>query len=375
VSFKVPNLDHIWANNPLFAEALESLRNGIDTMGQKLSVNPQGPTIAPSPPSAINVSAASGITHVSLQDSNPRTRNVHYFVEYDTNPNFSNAQTIHLGAARQVRVPTFLGTTYWRAYSQYADSPRSSIVYHGTTTAPTAVSDGAAGAGSSGLLLQTNGTNNGSQAKLNLTHGSGISLTDDGTGDVTIANTNSATLFSTSGQGWFSGPGMTDTSSIFMNSAANHLINYAVNTVVIFQFVLQVAWALSRVSYQLTAAGPGGSKFAFGIYSAAGNKLVDSGALDGTITSVQVASFGPVTLNAGTYYFAATTSDTSTLRGPCLQVGSVPIQLFAMVNSTNPLFATAANVSAAGVLPSTLGVLSSASGATVDSMPLPIWQV
>lgn len=37
------------------------------------------------------------------------------------------------------------------------------------------------------LVLQTNGVNNGSQAKLNLVAGSNIILTDDGSGDVTIS--------------------------------------------------------------------------------------------------------------------------------------------------------------------------------------------
>jgi hypothetical protein len=39
----------------------------------------------------------------------------------------------------------------------------------------------------SGLTLQTNGTPNGSQSKLNLVAGSDVTLTDDGSGDITIA--------------------------------------------------------------------------------------------------------------------------------------------------------------------------------------------
>ncbi len=45
----------------------------------------------------------------------------------------------------------------------------------------------------SGLTLQTNGTPNGSQTLLNLKDGTGISITDDGTGGVTIAATGSST--------------------------------------------------------------------------------------------------------------------------------------------------------------------------------------
>lgn len=145
MSFKVANLDHLWNTAPLTAEAVESLRDGIDTLGQKLNVNPQGPTVAPTPPSALNVVAQNGITHVTLTDNNPRTRQVHYFVEYDTSPNFSNAHTLSLHIGRSVRIPTFLGTTpfYVRAYSQYPDGGRSNIIYKGTAQRPTAILDGA----------------------------------------------------------------------------------------------------------------------------------------------------------------------------------------------------------------------------------------
>lgn len=43
-------------------------------------------------------------------------------------------------------------------------------------------------AGGAGIDLQTNGTDNGSQTKLNLVAGTNITLSDDGTGDVTITS-------------------------------------------------------------------------------------------------------------------------------------------------------------------------------------------
>jgi len=145
VSFKVANLDSIWNNAPILAEALQSLRDGIDTIGQKLSVNPQGPTIAPTPPQALNVVASGGITHVTITDNSPRTRHVNYFVEYDTSPNFSNAHPLHLGIGRSARIPTFMGPTpiYVRAYAMYPDGPRSTLIYHGSPISPTPILDGA----------------------------------------------------------------------------------------------------------------------------------------------------------------------------------------------------------------------------------------
>jgi hypothetical protein len=145
MAFKIPNLDLLWNNNPLLAEALQAVRDGIDQLGTKLSINPQGPTIAPAAPSALNVIAANGISHVTLTDNNPRTRQVHYFVEWDTSPSFNvSPQTHHLGVGRQIRVPTAIGgPVYWRAYSMYPDGQRSPIVYHGSPTAPLGVNDGA----------------------------------------------------------------------------------------------------------------------------------------------------------------------------------------------------------------------------------------
>jgi hypothetical protein len=52
--------------------------------------------------------------------------------------------------------------------------------------------------------LQTNGTNNGSQSKLNLVAGSNITLTDDGSGDVTIAASGGGTpVFPRPGATWW----------------------------------------------------------------------------------------------------------------------------------------------------------------------------
>lgn len=150
MALKVPNLDSITAN-PMFTpigEALSAISTAVDNMGQKLAVNPQGSTLAPAPPSAINVTAnASGIHRVSIVDNNPRTRQVHYFIEHSISRNFRDAdtQTEHLGVARQRSLPQSMGKTpvYYRAYSMYPDGQRSQMVYFGSATNPTGVVDGA----------------------------------------------------------------------------------------------------------------------------------------------------------------------------------------------------------------------------------------
>lgn len=52
---------------------------------------------------------------------------------------------------------------------------------------------------SADLLLQTNGVNNGNQGKLNLTQGTGITLVDDGHGDVSITSTATPITLQTNG--------------------------------------------------------------------------------------------------------------------------------------------------------------------------------
>lgn len=83
----------------------------------------------------------------------------------------------------------------------------------GTTTA--SVANGVASVvntnPSTSILLETNGTANGSQSKLNLVAGTDITLVDDGTGDVTI---------SASGGGGYSLGGSLSSANIVLGSGA-----------------------------------------------------------------------------------------------------------------------------------------------------------
>jgi hypothetical protein len=147
MALKIANLDWL-LNDPMLhlaGEAIQSVSQALENLSTKLSINSQGDTRPPAPHSAVNVVAKGGVTHVSLMDNNPRTSQVHNFVEWDTDRNFSNAQPIHLGPTRQVRIPTFMGVTpvYVRSYTQHSDGQRSEFSYHGTKQNPTPIIDGA----------------------------------------------------------------------------------------------------------------------------------------------------------------------------------------------------------------------------------------
>jgi hypothetical protein len=223
-------------------------------------------------------------------------------------------------------------------------------------------------------LLETNGTKNGSQATLNLAAGANITLADNGSGTITIAAAAGGSSFSVTNQGFFIASGMTDLASAFVGTFIAPITDYSANEVMVNQFVLQSAWTLSSVSYQLTTTSSGGSNFSFGIYSAAGVKLIDSGAFDGTSSAVQTLSFTPVTLPAGVYYFAASATDL-TMRGIAMQTAN-PAVMLATISTSYPYIATAANATSGGVMPATLGTLTAIlTAASWEGIPLCIWKV
>lgn len=187
-------------------------------------------------------------------------------------------------------------------------------------------------------------------------------------------NGSAAGSFTTSGQGWFAGPGMTDLSSLFVGGFNAAITNYAANTVVVCQFVLTASWKLSKVAYKLSTT-LAASHFNFGIYDASGNKLIESGTFDGSISTTQTNSFTAVTLSPGVYYFAASATST-TIRGPAMQASATTVaDLMAILDGANPLVATAANATSGNVMPSTLGALTAASTLTWQSIPYAVWQV
>jgi hypothetical protein len=125
---RIPNLDWVKATNPLLGEALETFADLFDNVGQKISVNPQGKTLTPPPHVSLNAVGQNGIVHVSVDNgNNPRTRQLHNFVEYDTDPNFTNPQTESLHVGTQRRIATFTGQTiYLRSYTMYPDGEQQS---------------------------------------------------------------------------------------------------------------------------------------------------------------------------------------------------------------------------------------------------------
>jgi hypothetical protein len=213
---------------------------------------------------------------------------------------------------------------------------------------------GTSGSGTS-LVLENNGVANGNQLLLNLVAGSNISIEDDEAGDITISSSGA----SLDGEGsFFVGPGITNLSSIYISDTINTgTFNTSANAVQVYLFELEVEFTVSKVS--ITSLGNSFSVHAnFGIYSFAGNKLVDSGPfVELTGSGVQTKTLSsPVTLSPGTYWLAQATDTNTSGSWPAVVITQTTMPAMLSKNSTRS--ALAANSMSGGVLPSTLGTLT-----------------
>jgi hypothetical protein len=133
----------------LMARALQRIEDGVNNLGQQVAAEPVGFSQPPAPLQSVNVKTAGEMVHVTLTHNVPIQKNVHYFVEYDTDPSFPQPHVIHNGTSRTV--PPFTLPTqddngnpvnyYFRGYPQFPGSHPAAPVNHGGTT-PTAVTLG-----------------------------------------------------------------------------------------------------------------------------------------------------------------------------------------------------------------------------------------
>ena len=212
---------------------------------------------------------------------------------------------------------------------------------------------GTGGTGST-LTLENNGVANGNQKLLNLVAGQNISIVDDGEGDITISS--SGASFDGNGA-YFVGPGLTDLAELYIADTVNvATFNSSANAVQVYLFQLDAEYTISKVS--ITSIGNLFSVHAtFGIYSYAGNKLVDGGSfVELTGSGVQTNSITPVTLPPGVYWFAQSTDTSTSGDWPAVVITNTTLPSMLSANTTRS--ATAGNAASGGVLPATLGTLT-----------------
>ena len=140
---QVANLEYIRGKDPMFAEALQSIANGLNNTAQQVTADPTSTgSTAPPQISGLSVTAAQGIFDIQITDNNPVYRGINYFVEYSTDIGFTRPTVIDLGASRNHRANFGAQSLYFRAYSAYPTSGASQAVYFGSSAQPTIVAGG-----------------------------------------------------------------------------------------------------------------------------------------------------------------------------------------------------------------------------------------
>lgn len=136
---------------PDFGARLFKAMRGIQT--QVTNIERQGNFSAQAQPAAppaiqgVHVSTGpGGEFQIAISDTGQVNRGINYFVEHDSDPNFSNPHVIDMGQSRNHSVYMGGQTLHWRAYSAYPGSDASPAAYHGSAADPLPVQGGVAGA-------------------------------------------------------------------------------------------------------------------------------------------------------------------------------------------------------------------------------------
>src|SRR5882724_11309851 len=69
--------------------ALQRIEDAVNTLARNTAVAARG--VLPAPPTVQQLTvktSGTGLVHAVINDSSPIQKGIHYFVEYDTNPNF-----------------------------------------------------------------------------------------------------------------------------------------------------------------------------------------------------------------------------------------------------------------------------------------------
>lgn len=133
--------------DPRLAETFRQLSQAIDNVANSAGVSGLA-SKAPPTLRSIAVTAANGFFNVVVTDPEGQAQpslGIHYFFEWDTSSAFTSAQAIDNGPSRNGYFALGNLTTFWRAYSQYRNSPRSTAIIFGGSTPTPVVGGGAAG--------------------------------------------------------------------------------------------------------------------------------------------------------------------------------------------------------------------------------------
>lgn len=181
----------------------------------------------------------------------------------------------------------------------------------------------------------------------------------------------SGPAFTTPGQGGFFGPGIPLLGPFYGQNVSSNIISGTINQISVFQFCLLASFTISKVTAR-SVNGVASATANFGIYSAAGALLLDSGALSlASANTTVTSSITAVALTPGTYYFAQSSNKT-TAQTWGLQPGPATTAVD-LINLNSVYIGQAANATSAGALPATLGTITADS--VYPAVTIPFFQV
>ena len=159
----------------------------------------------------------------------------------------------------------------------------------------------------------------------------------------------------TADQGYFFGFVVQNPAAAVLTSGASFV--GTANQVEVFQFVLPFRVVVGNIVSEIRGAGAAGKKYSVGLYTAAKDLLVHTGALAADAIAVNKTAISPtVTVEPGVYYFAQTTDDAATVS---TRIDTSTLSTDLLLEGSSPKIGRAANASVAGVLPATLGTITS----------------
>jgi hypothetical protein len=197
-------------------------------------------------------------------------------------------------------------------------------------------------------------------AKYALNQNQGVLLVSDGT-NYYSGRGNAASISNSGLGGLFLPVG----ASMLQGALSSQTIGSSTaNQVHVFQFALPIGATIGHLSVSITTTS-GTNTANFGIYDAAGNKLLDSGTVSCSTITVRTNTPTALTLPPGVYYYAFSASDTGTCQASGLSQASAN---GALMNANGSRYGTAANSTVGGIMPATLGTITTVSG--TESIPL-----
>ena len=135
------NRAHVQSKDKDLARALDDIVSQTNAVAKQTNASVTGKTSAPSPPTALSVSAANGHGTIAITHVNPPA-GTNYLIEYSTTPNFASGSVVQIDNGVSQSYQQYLkglGPLYFRAASRFSTSETSQYVYHGTQTNPTPV--------------------------------------------------------------------------------------------------------------------------------------------------------------------------------------------------------------------------------------------